>query len=139
VKFLELITEKWNEIYAKVKPGLSATGDVLKKIADIFVLIGSYIVKLRKIFLAIPVVVVAVKLARDNIQRLPEVVGLNLQVDGTFAIQISRAQACWGPLLLTLVSLLLMCCSKRVLTPWVVSLLTLIIPVFIWVINVFPS
>lgn len=139
MKFLELVAEKWNEIYEKVKPGLSATGSVLKKIGDVMMLIGSYIVKLRKIFLAAPVVLFAVKLAKDNLQRLPEVVGLNLQVDGTFAIQISRAQACFGPLLLTMVCLLLMCCSKRVLTPWVVSVLTLMIPVFIWVINVFPS
>ena len=43
-----------------------------------------------------------------------------------------------GPVAITALCLLLMFCSKRILTPWVVSAVSLLLPVFIWVINVFP-
>lgn len=139
MKFLETIAEKWNMIYEKAAPVLSAIGHVLSRTGDVLLQIWNTVLKFRKIFLAIPVVWAAVRLAFQNLERLPETVGLNLQVDGTFAIQITRELAAWGPVVVTIFCLLLMLCSKRILTPWVVSVLTLIIPVFIWVTNVFPS
>ena len=139
MNFLEQFAEKWNAVCAKVGPVLSAIVGFFRKFADILMMIWGYIVKLRKIFLAIPVVLASIKLAQMNLERLPETVGLNLQIDGTFEILITRDQACWGPVLITLICLVLMFCSKRVLTPWVVSVITLILPVFILVINTFPS
>lgn len=139
MKFLETIAEKWNLLCEKVGPILSATGHVLSRTGDVLLQIWQTILKFRKIFLAIPVVWAAVKLALQNMERLPEMVGLNLQVDGTYAIQITRELAAWGPVVVTIFCLFLMLCSRRVLTPWLVSVITLVIPIFIWITNVFPS
>lgn len=139
MKFLETVAEKWNLLCSKVGPVLSAIGYVLSKAGDALLHIWQTILKFRKIFLAIPVVWAAVQLAFQNMERLPETVGLDLQLDGTYAIQLSRELASWGPVVVTIFCLLLMLCSRRILTPWLVSVMTLIIPIFIWVINVFPS
>lgn len=139
MKFMEEIAEKWSALCSKVRPVVASVTRVLKKAGDVIMSVWAYIVKFRKIFLAVPVVFAAVKLAQQNMERLPETVGLDLQIDGTFAVQMTRFQASWSPVLLTLICLVLMFCSKRVLTPWVVSLLTLLIPVVIWVLNVFPA
>lgn len=139
MNFMEVIADKWNAMCAKVGPVLMAIGRFFGKVSDVLMWIWGFLVKLRKIFLSVPVALVAFKLAQQNMDRLPQTVGLDLQVDGTFALQLTREWACAGPLLLTLVCLVLMLCSKRVLTPWVVSVFTLVIPIFIWVINIFPS
>ena len=121
------------DLYASWRGGcFSGAGDIL-------LLIGQTFLKFRKIFLAAPVVWAAVQLAFQNMERLPESVGLNLQVDGTYAIQITRELAVWGPVVVTIFCLLLMLCSRRILTPWLVSVMTLLIPIFLWVTNVFPS
>ena len=139
MKFLELIAEKWNLVYGKVAPVVSAIAYVLSRAGDILLKIWQTILKFRKIFLAAPVVWAAVQLAFQNLERLPDTVGLDVQLDGTYAIQISRELACWGPVVLTIFCLLMMFCSRRILTPWLVSVMTLILPIFIWIINVFPS
>ena len=137
--FLEKVSEKWNFLCAKVGPILSAIFRFFDKTGDILLMIGQTFLKFRKIFLAAPVVWAAVQLAFKNMDRLPESVGLNLQIDGTYAIQITRELAVWGPVVITIFCLLMMLCSRRILTPWVVSVMTLLIPIFIWVTNVFPS
>jgi predicted membrane protein len=77
-------------------------------------------------------------LAFRNLGKLPELVGLMLQADGTFAVQMGRLPAVLAPLMVTAICLLLMFCSKRVLTPWLASVFSLVIPVVIWIINVYP-
>jgi len=72
-------------------------------------------------------------------QRLPDFVGIDLQPDGTYAMQIGRLPAVLLPLLVTLVCLFLMFISKRTLTPWVVSVISLLLPVIILIINIFPA
>lgn len=139
MKFLEQISEKWNALWSKAAPIFSAIGRFFVQFGEVLRKIWEWIMRLRKIFLTIPVVMLALKLAQENMVRLPETVGMDLQADGTFALQISRELAVIGPFALTIICLLLMFCSKRVLTPWVVSLVTLLLPVFIWVINVFPA
>lgn len=139
MNFLEVIAEKWRLICEKCSPGLKKVGDFFAKVWDVLVRVWRYILRLRKIFMAAPIVWGAVVLAMRNMTELPETVGLNLQIDGTFAIQISREIAVLGPVALTALCLLLMFCSKRTLTPWVVSAVSLLVPLFIWVINVFPS
>lgn len=136
---MDKIVETWRALCDKVGPVLAAIGGFFKKVWDGILIVWAYIVKLRKIFVAIPVVWAAIRLAMLNMSRLPETVGFGLQVDGTFAIEMSRALAVGGPLMLTVLCLFLMLCSKRILTPWVVSVITLIVPVFVWVINVFPT
>lgn len=139
MKYLEEIAGFFRALWESVAPALYAVKGFFGKVGYVFSQIWVQVVKLRKIFLAIPVVILALELAQDNSVRLPEVVGLNLQIDGTFALQITRDLAVWGPVLVTLVCLVLMFCSRRVLTPWVVSLISLILPIFIWIMNVFPA
>ena len=139
MEFLEMISDKWKLICSKVGPILAAIVHFFDKTGDILLLIGQTFLKFRKIFLAVPVAWAAVQLAFQNMDRLPESVGLNLQIDGTYAIHITRELAVWGPVVVTIFCLLLMLCSRRVLTPWLVSVMTLLIPIFLWITNVFPS
>ncbi len=139
MQFIETVTEKINAAFDWLRTTYAPIGRVLKKIFDVLMMIWTYVVKLRKIFLAVPVALAALYLAKVNMDRLPDMVGLNLQNDGTFAWMISREWACGIPVVVTLICIVLMCCSKRVLTPWVVSVITLLLPVFIWLTNVFPA
>lgn len=139
MKFFETVTEKLNAAFAWLRNFFSPVGRVLSGTVNVLMIIWGFLVKLRKVFLAVPVALAALWLAQENMQRLPETVGLNLQTDGTFALMLSRQGACIIPILITLTCLVLMFISRRVLTPWVVSVVSLIIPVFIWVTNVFPA
>ena len=139
MRFIEWIAEKWQAMSLAVQPVFSAMGRFFAKTGHILMTIWSYILKLRKFILAAPVVVAAFFLARMNMERLPDLVGLDLQTDGTFSVQMTREIAVLGPIALTAICLMLMFCSKRVLTPWVVSIVTLIVPIFIWFTNVFPA
>ncbi len=139
MKYFELITDKINAAIAWLREFLAPVNKVLASIFNVLMAIWAYLVKLRKIFLSVPVALAALWLAKVNMDRLPESVGLNLQIDGTFEWMISREWACGIPMLATLVCIVLMCCSKRVLTPWVVSIITLTLPYFIWLTNIFPA
>ncbi len=123
-------SEKWKAFWAS---------PVFQKTGHVFRLIGIWLYRLRKVFLAIPVVYAAVKLAVENANRLPEAVGINLQSTGEFAHLVTREYAVYGPLGVTLFCLLLMFCSRKPLFPWVVSIFTLALPVLIWLTNVYPT
>ena len=97
--------------------------------------IGRWIYKLRSVILAIPVAVLAGMLAKYNMEQLPEEVGFHLLSSGEFAMTISRTNAVLGPLVVTVFCLLMMCCSRRVLYPWLVSLFSLVLPIILLVTN----
>ena len=118
---------------------MGSTAVVLKKIGHVLHLIGSWIFRLRKIILAVPVVYLAVSLAINNLSQLPEQVGLNLQATGEFAMTVSRGAAVMGPLGITAACLLLMFCSRKTLYPWVISLFTLVLPVLLLCMNNYPA
>jgi hypothetical protein len=132
MKIWEQIKEKWNQIHAKIKP-------VTDKIGVVLGVIGKWIYRLRKVFMAIPVVYYAVKLANYNMENLPEMVGLNLQSSGEFAELVSRDTAVYGPLGITAVCLLLMFFSRRTIYPWVISIFTLVLPLLVLVTNIYPA
>lgn len=94
-----------------------------------------WIWKLRTIFMAIPVLWAAIKLAMQNMDRLPEQVGLDIQSTGEFARMISRTEAVYWPLGITIFCLVLMFVSKKPMLPWVISIFTLILPWLIWILN----
>ena len=137
--FIDQFVQKWNAFYAKTEPFRKKTGAFFTSVGNGIGVFWNYIVRLRKIFAAIPVAWAAVMLAIRNMVELPPVVGMGLQLDGTYTFEMAREIAALGPMALTALCLLLMFCSKRILTPWVVSALSLILPVFIWFINVFPN
>lgn len=129
---MSTFVEKWKGFWAKISPVYHKTVEVIETICRI-------IFKLRKVFMAIPVVWAALKLAAQNMDRLPEMVGLNLQASGEFATFVTRNYAVYGPLGVTLFCLLLMFCSRKATFPWVISIFTLALPYLIWMINMYPG
>ena len=129
-------SESFKERFSNV---MNSIMKVLKKIGNILHLIGSWIFRLRKIILAIPVVYLAVSLAINNLSQLPEEVGLNLQASGEFAMTVTRGTAVMGPVGVTAACLLLMFCSRKTLYPWIISLFSLVLPVLILFMNNYPA
>lgn len=124
--------EKWNDLKEKLDPGFQKTGYV---IGQIFV----WIYRLRRVFMAIPVILAALKIAAMNMQQLPEQVGLNLQSTGEFAQMVSREYAVYGPLGVTALCLLLMFFSRKPMYPWLISIFTLVLPLLIYLTNIYPA
>lgn len=112
---------------------------VMAKINSVINVIGMVLFRLRKIVLAAPVVYYALKFASQNMEKLPETVGLNLQSTGEYAATISRELAVMGPLGLTAGCLLMMFCSRKALYPWAISVFTLALPLLLLLSNVYPS
>lgn len=110
---------------------------VFGRIEKVIGLICIWIYRLRKIIMAIPVVVLAIRIASANMERLPEYVGLNLQSSGEFAMMVTRNYAVFGPLCVTGFCLLLMFCSRKTLFPWIISLFTLVLPYLIYLTNLY--
>lgn len=94
---------------------------------------------LRKVVMAAPVVYYALKLAMYNSAHLPEAVGINLQPNGEFAMEITRQMAVIGPLGLTGLCLALMFLSRKAMYSWAISIFTLILPLVILISNQYPS
>ena len=139
MKFFERLSQLWDQLCDKLRPTLAKLGAAGRKVIKFLREVWVYIIKLHKIILAVPVAWAAIVLALRNLNKLPALVGFDLQADGTCAIQMGRLPAVLAPLLITAVCLLLMFCSKRTLTPWLVSVFSLALPIIILVINVFPA
>ena len=139
MNLIDAFMEKWNMISNKVRPVTQRVKETSGKVFYQLMRMWNYLLKFRKVFLAVPVGVMAVMLAIRNMAKLPVIVGLDLQADGEFSIQILREIAVLGPRAITALCLLLMFISKRTLTPWLVSVFTLALPILILFINTFPA
>ena len=117
----------------------SHSGKSSKKGWKTFQKVWHYIWLFRGVIISIPVLVYAIIQAFRNASDLPEKVGLNLQATGDFGMTWGRPVAVLVPLLITFGCILLTCFTKRPLFPWLVSIFTLIIPVLIWFINIYPA
>lgn len=137
MNFWDKVMEKWNGFRKKAEPFFQKCGVAIKWIDKVLMTIWRYLKAFKKLWLAIPIALGAVALAMHNLTHLPQVVGLRLQTNGAFAVQITRGIAVISPLAITLVCLLLMFCSRRTLTPWFVSLCSLLLPVVILITNTF--
>lgn len=136
---MDVIAEKWSGLRSKLAAGVNTTGTTYEKIKSIIGVIVMVFYRLRKVILAIPVIYYALKLARYNMEHLPEIVGINLQSNGAFADTISRELAVMGPLGLTGACLVLMLLSRKALTSWAICVFTLVLPVLILVSNLYPA
>ncbi len=91
--------------------------------------------QLRSLVLSIPVFVCAAALAIRNARLLP------LQVSavsiGQNQFLITRGVAVLIPLAVTCICIVLMLCSKKMLYPWLVSVLSLVLPWVIWLASTF--
>ena len=139
MEFMETIAEKWNAFMEKAAPVFQKIGRFFRKAGDIIALIWGYVLRFKRIILAIPVGISAIYLAMRNMDVLPKQVGIGLQLDGTFDYVVAREIAVLGPIAVTALCLLLMFCSKRVLTPWLVSIFSLAIPLLLWILNAYPA
>ena len=129
----------WQRLMDRVRVILSNLRVFFANTAKFLEKIISEVSKLKKIIASVPVAIGAVVLALYNMANLPRVVGLDLLENGSFTYQIPRGLAVFAPLAVTGVCLLLMFCSRRILTPWLVSVVSLLIPVVILVTNIFPA
>ena len=108
-----------------------------QKVSRVIDEICKWVYRLRKVIMAAPVVYYALKLAGDNAKRLPDIVGLDLQSTGEFALTVPRSVAIQGPLMVTAVALVLMFISRKAAFPWIVSVLTLLLPYLIYFTNLY--
>jgi hypothetical protein len=122
--------KKPSQIREKCAPGMKKTGEVMA-------VTGKVLYHLRKLVLAVPVVIAAVMLAMHNMKTLPETVGIDLQANGEFAQTISRDMAVYIPLAITGGCLLMMVFSRKVIYPWLISVFTLVLPLLVLLLNFF--
>lgn len=120
-------------------PETPDTRSTLRRITDVIRILCLAVYRLRSIFLAIPVIFAALRLAAYNSEHLPLLVGLDLQTTGEFAATISRHNAVLFPLAITGGCLLLMAFSKKTLYPWLISVFSLAIPVLLLITNMYPA
>lgn len=139
MKFLQNIADKWHLFLEKLQPAKEVVGESLHNAGSVCSRIWKFIYRLRKVFLAVPVAWIAIRLALSNLAELPAVVGIAIQTDGEFSVLLARELAVLGPMAITALCLLLMFISRRILTPWFVSLVSLLLPVFIRILNTFPG
>ena len=109
------------------------------KFWEVICILAKAAYRLRSLFLSIPVIIAALRLAAYNSDHLPLLVGLNLQSNGEFAKVISRQTAVSIPLLVTGACLALMCFSRKTLYPWLISVFSLVIPVLLLITNTYPA
>lgn len=121
-------------IFQRIIQGLRG---IYKRIEVVVVTLCSWIFRLRKVFMVVPVLWAALELAIYSRDNLPEQVGFNIQASGEFAQVISRETAVYGPLGLTCACLVLVLLSRRTVYPWIISIFTLVLPILILMLNSF--
>jgi hypothetical protein len=134
-----MVADRWNGLRDKLNAAVNTSGTVYEKVKRVIGILVMVLYHLRKVFLAIPVVYYALKLAAYNMEHLPETVGINLQADGAFAQTISREMAVMGPMVLTGGCLVLMLFSRKALPSWAICVFTLVLPVLILISNIYPA
>ncbi len=125
---------KWNEFRDKAEPVCK----VFRKIGHGIGVFFSWIYKLRRVIMTVPVAAAALALAWKNSRALPESVGVFIQANGSYALNITHGTAVFFPLVVTGLCLLLMFCSKKPLYPWLISIMTLIIPFYMLLSTLMP-
>ena len=138
---------KLNDMLAKFKPSeeeekiQEATGfmGVVRKIQRIIGIIVAVLYHCRKIVLAVPVGYIALRLAAYNGSHLPQTVGLLLQADGSFSMEIARSLAIMGPLAITGGCLAMMFLSRKAMYAWAISVFSLALPVLLLISNLYPA
>ena len=131
--------EKWLQLWKSSEDGRGAFVDFIRNAGAYIQKVAAWIWRLRGVILSVPVAFVAVHLALKNYATLPENVGINLLETGEYATTISRDLAVVFPLGLTAVCLVMVLLSRKTLYPWLISVFTLILPIFVALLNgLFP-
>lgn len=139
---MEKLSELKNKLltaWASTEPFRTKFMEVFDHIGYVLLVIWKWIYNLRSIILAVPVVIVAIRLAIMNMSRLPDTVGLLILSSGEYQWMVDRGIAVMGPLAVTAGCLFLMFLSRRVVYPWLISIFSLTLPLLIYITNVFPA
>lgn len=118
--------------WQKTEPFRTGTAKVLRSI-------GSWIYIMRGLLLAIPVAIAAIMMAIKSNAVLPDRVGLLIQANGSYQWMVDKETALLVPLIVTAACLLMMFCSRKVIYPWLISIFSLVLPIVIYITNVFPA
>lgn len=137
--FFSVIEEKWKKLCDKTRPFREGMGRFFRKTGGVLAVIGSYLFRMRALFLAVPVAIAAIWMAIWNMGHLPQSVGIWLQTDGTFSVMVPRELAVFTPLAVTALCVLFMIASKKTVYPWLISVFSLVLPILIYVMNVYPA
>lgn len=134
--------QKQNDKKAEQRKTAEPEGENLQpknKVLEVFRILFLAVYRLRAVFLSIPVIFAALRLAAYNSEHLPLLVGLDLQSNGEFARVISRQSAVTWPLVITAACLALMIFSRKTLYPWLISIFSLVIPILLLFTNMYPA
>ena len=140
MSFLDKMKTVFGNLLQKL--GTDKNGNPEEK--NTFTLICKWIYKLRVVFMAIPVAIAAILLAVNNMVKLPEQLAVYFPaVAGEEVVvkllELDRGTAVIVPVLITAVCLLLMFCSRRQVYPWLISIFSLVVPMFLMLISIFPG
>lgn len=159
MKFLDSIKTRYEAIRQKIQDrmnrkasnGTSETGPDQEKPAkpkekgtgNTFLYICQWVFKLRSVFMAIPVVFAAIVLAIRNSTQLPEKISVYFPSTSAEKVvvkltELDRGTAVTIPLLITAACIALMCCSRRTVYPWIISIFSLALPLFFWFVGMYP-
>lgn len=133
-KLKSLIPEKKTKIRQEIPSQEEEQGSKAKRILST---VWKVVFAFRRLVLAVPVIIAALRLAAYNRENLPVLVGINLQSNGEFAQMISRDTAVSVPLMITLGCLSLLLFTRKTIYPWLISIFTLAIPVLLALTNIY--
>ena len=119
----------------KMQDGYRRFRKTMEPVDKALATVGKVFYHLRKIFLAVPVVLIAMKVFDYAKEQLPQDVGLLLLEDGTYQYMLSRGDTINVCMALTGACLLLMFMSRKVMYPWIISLFSLVLPLFLVFVN----
>ena len=122
-----------------VKSGSNKFGDAIRSFGRFVKKNWRIGFELRKIIMSIPVVVIMLGLADQCRKRLPEMVGIELLENGDFQQMIARESAISITMGITVGCLVLMFFSRKTIYPWIISLMSLLLPLLLIVTNTFPA
>lgn len=141
---MKKVSDFFKNVGSKIKGAWDNSSSTRGKIVAFCSATGKWTYKLRAVVLAIPIIVISIILAVSNMATLPAAVAIGLPavVNGILVFQelmVSKILAVFIPLLVTAFCLLMMFLSKRVSFPFLVSLFSLILPIFFSVAASLPT
>lgn len=150
MKWMDDLIEKWYRFVDTISPVIDGTVHVFRSIGRTMRNLWKYIFWFRSVVLGAPLGVAACVQAARNVNRLPELVAYTkFVVDaeapgalmGLFVMSteyISRNLAVMIPLGLTGLCIVLMVLSKRMLFPFIIGVMTVLLTEAIYWLGLFP-
>lgn len=132
------MSEKRN-VLQWIEFGLEKFGEGICNIGALFKKNWRWSFELRKVIMAAPVVVGMLSLANECRERLPEMVGINLMANGDFEKLMEKESAISAMMAITVICLAFMFLSRKTVYPWLISIMSLLLPVLLIVTNIFPA